>query len=63
MIAAPRMLTQAARIATSGMTFALFAGPSHADPIQIVGQIPEPATILLLGVGLALLWWGIKRKP
>jgi hypothetical protein len=45
------------------MTFALFAGPSHADPIQIVGQIPEPATILLLGVGLALLWWGIKRKP
>jgi len=25
-------------------------------------QIPEPATLLLLGAGLVILWWGLKRK-
>jgi hypothetical protein len=24
--------------------------------------VAEPATLLLLGAGLALLWWGFKRK-
>ena len=29
-----------------------------------VGQVPEPATLLLLAVGLIVLWWGLKkRKP
>jgi hypothetical protein len=29
-----------------------------------VGQVPEPATLLLLAVGLVVLWWGLnKRKP
>jgi hypothetical protein len=29
-----------------------------------VGEVPEPATLLLLAVGLVVLWWGLKkRKP
>ena len=30
----------------------------------LVGQVPEPARLLLLAVGLIVLWWGLKkRKP
>lgn len=37
--------------------------PTFNASFSLVGQIPEPATILLFAVGLAILWWGIKRKP
>ncbi len=40
------------------------ASPSTFNAaFSLVGQVPEPATILLFAVGLAILWWGIKRKP
>jgi hypothetical protein len=46
-------------------------GPSSIAPaptfnaaFTLVGQVPEPATLLLLAVGLIVLWWGLKkRKP
>ena len=37
--------------------------PTFNAAFSLVGQVPEPATILLFAVGLAILWWGIKRKP
>ena len=39
------------------------AAPTFNAAFTLVGKVPEPATILLLGVGLVLLWWGIKRRP
>ena len=30
----------------------------------LVGQeVPEPATILLIAIGLGILWWGLRRRP
>lgn len=37
--------------------------PTFNAAFSLVGQVPEPATILLFAIGLAILWWGIKRKP
>jgi hypothetical protein len=40
----------------------IWAGPAVGG--APVGQVPEPATLLLLAVGLIVLWWGLKkRKP
>jgi len=39
------------------------APPTFNAAFSLAGQAPEPATILLFAVGLAILWWGIKRKP
>jgi hypothetical protein len=38
--------------------------PTFNAAFTLIGQVPEPATLLLLGVGLIVLWWGLKkRKP
>jgi PEP-CTERM motif len=44
-------------------------GPSSTGPaptfnaaFSLIGQVPEPATLLLLAAGLIVLWWGLKRR-
>ena len=55
-------IANARRIALPGA--ALATGAARARGGATVGQVPEPATLLLLAVGLVVLWWGLtKRKP
>ncbi len=37
--------------------------PTFNASFSLISQVPEPATLLLIAVGLAVLWWGLKRKP
>ena len=38
--------------------------PTFNAAFSLSGQvIPEPATLLLIALGLGILWWGLKRKP
>jgi PEP-CTERM motif len=38
--------------------------PTFNAAFSLIGQVPEPATLLLLAAGLIVLWWGLKkRKP
>ena len=37
--------------------------PTFNASFSLIGEAPEPATLLLIAVGLAVLWWGLKRKP
>jgi hypothetical protein len=39
------------------------APPTFNASFSLIGEVPEPATLLLIAVGLAVLWWGLKRKP
>jgi hypothetical protein len=40
------------------------AAPTFNAAFSLSGQeIPEPATLLLIALGLGILWWGLKRKP
>jgi hypothetical protein len=40
------------------------AAPTFNAAFTLIGQVPEPATLLLLAVGLVVVWWGLKkRKP
>ena len=55
-------LARPSRIALAVAALSGWAAPAIGDPV--VGQVPEPATLLLLAVGLIVLWWGLKkRKP
>ena len=55
-------LAGARRTALAVAALSAWAAPALGDPV--VGQVPEPATLLLLAVGLIVLWWGLKkRKP
>ena len=55
-------LARPSRIALAVAALSGWAVPAIGDPV--VGQVPEPATLLLLAVGLIVLWWGLKkRKP
>jgi hypothetical protein len=38
------------------------AAPTFNAAFTLVGQVPEPATLLLLAVGLVVLWWGLKKR-
>ena len=39
------------------------AAPTSDSVLSLSAQaIPEPATLLLLGAGLVILWWGLKRR-
>jgi hypothetical protein len=37
--------------------------PTFNASFSLISAVPEPATLLLIAVGLAVLWWGLKRKP
>jgi len=38
--------------------------PTFNAAFTLVGQeVPEPATILLIAIGLGILWWGLRRRP
>jgi len=38
--------------------------PTFNAAFSLVGQVvPEPATILLIAIGLGILWWGLRRRP
>jgi hypothetical protein len=55
-------IAKAWRVALPAAALLLWAAPAIGGPS--IGQIPEPATLLLLAVGLIVLWWGLKkRKP
>jgi hypothetical protein len=55
-------IARAWRIALPVAALSLSAAPAIAGPS--IGQVPEPATLILLAVGLIVLWWGLKkRKP
>ena len=55
-------IAKAFRVALPVAALSMWAGPAISG--TPVGQVPEPATLLLLAVGLIVLWWGLKkRKP
>ena len=55
-------IAKACRVALAVAVLSLTAEPAIGG--APVGQVPEPATLLLLAVGLIVLWWGLKkRKP
>jgi hypothetical protein len=55
-------IAKAWRTALSVAALSIWTGPAIGG--TPVGQVPEPATLLLLAVGLIVLWWGLKkRKP
>ena len=55
-------LAKAWRTALPVVALSIWAEPAIGG--APVGQVPEPATLLLLAVGLIVLWWGLKkRKP
>lgn len=37
--------------------------PTFNASFSLISDVPEPATLLLIAVGLAVLWWGLKGKP
>jgi hypothetical protein len=39
------------------------AAPTFNAAFSLAGEVPEPATLLLLAFGLVVLWWGLRRKP
>jgi hypothetical protein len=39
------------------------AAPTFNAAFSLAGEVPEPATLLLLAFGLIVLWWGLRRKP
>lgn len=39
------------------------AAPTFNAAFTLAGQVPEPATILLIAIGLGILWWGLRRGP
>jgi len=38
------------------------AAPTFNAAFTLIGQVPEPATLLLLAVGLVVAWWGLKKR-
>jgi len=36
--------------------------PTFNAAFTLIGQVPEPATLLLLAVGLVVAWWGLKKR-
>jgi hypothetical protein len=49
-------------IALPVAALSMWAAPASGG--TAIGEVPEPATLLLLAVGLVVLWWGLKkRKP
>lgn len=58
------MLARATRSAICALALSLLAVPAHGEPalFSTAQAVPEPATLLLLGAGLVILWWGLKRK-
>jgi hypothetical protein len=55
-------IARACPVALTVASLSMWAEPAMGG--TPVGQVPEPATLLLLAVGLIVLWWGLKkRKP
>jgi hypothetical protein len=55
-------IAKACPVALTVAALSIWAEPAMGG--APVGQVPEPATLLLLAVGLIVLWWGLKkRKP
>jgi len=55
-------IAEACPVAFPAAALSIWAEPAIGG--TPVGQVPEPATLLLLAVGLIVLWWGLKkRKP
>ena len=55
-------IANARRIALPVAALSTWAAPAIGG--ATVGQVPEPATLLMLAVGVVALWWGqTNRKP